>query len=346
VNRAACWLRVAVTCVSVAHFLNGCAAGSADDGDTDTRPVPPVAYKGVTAAMWSDINARRVSFGDPNDCQSRVQSIPTSGGVTVRPGADINAALKASPVVFLRRGTYKISKTISLDAGKKLIGVPGQIVTIDASSVDQAVHIRDNAMLINVRIRDARNVGINFYNAINDTGSSNALVYQVSVGRTGLSSPSSTGGVGFGVWQGAAYNCVVSTEAFDGWNQLGDSPVTANGGNADGYRNSYGAHHNTFIDSHAYRNSDDGFDFWDGGAAFVYFSSAYSNGQVPQGKTTTGDGNGFKLGRGDARHHLYSSIAYDNKAHGFDLTGNAKLPTLVECRASANGSRNWSWIEQ
>jgi hypothetical protein len=32
-------------------------------------------------------------------------------------------------------------------------------------------------------------------------------------------------------------------------------------------------------------------------------------------------------------------------AHGFDLNGNAKLPTLVDCTASANGQRDRSWVD-
>jgi hypothetical protein len=294
--------------------------------------------------MWSEINARRGSFGDSNDCQSRVLSLPASGGITLQPGGDINAALKSSSVVFLAGGTYKIAKTISLDAGKKLIGMPGQIVTIDASAVDQALHIRDSAVLANVRIRDARDVGISFYNAINDTGSSNTLVYQVSVGRTGLSSVTSNiSGTGFGVWQGAAYNCIVSTEAFDGWNEIGFNGVTSNGGDADGYRNTYGAHHNTFIDSHSYRNGDDGFDMWEGGVAFMYFNTSHDNGKTT-GKTVSGDGNGIKLGVGSVSHKLYKVDVFANKANGFDINGNTVQPTLLQCTATANGALNYAGI--
>lgn len=346
-------LRLVAIFLLSAHHFTGCAgpvSPSARPNDRSTSEARAwstpsgVAYKGVTAAMWSEINAQRASFGDSNDCQSRVSSIPASGGLTLQPGADINAALSASSVVFLSGGTYKISKTISLDAGKKLIGVAGQTVTIDASAVDQALHIRDSAVLANVQIRDAGNIGVSFYNAINDTGSSNALVYQVSVGRTGLSSAASnTNGTAFGVWQGASYNCIVSTEAFDGWNEIGYNGVTANGGDADGYRNTYGAHHNSFIDSHSYRNGDDGFDMWEGGVAFMYFNASHDNGKTT-GKTITGDGNGIKLGVGSVSHKLYKFNAYNNKANGFDLNGNTVQPTLVQCTATSNGANNFAGI--
>lgn len=296
--------------------------------------------------MWAEIDAQRSAFGDPNDCHAKVDALPTTGGVTLNPGADINAALASNSLVFLNGGTYKLSSTISLDAGKKLVGVAGQTVTIDASAVDQAVFIRDNAVLANVNIRDAIDVGVNFYNSNSDTGSSNSLVYRVSVGRTGLSSIPNSNGVGFGVWYGAANNCLVSTEAFDTWNEgATGSSVTASGGNADGYRNSFGAHHNTFIDSHSFRNGDDGFDMWEGGVAFMYFNTSHDNGKTT-GQAITGDGNGVKLGIGSVSHKFYKVNAFNNKANGFDINGNTVQPTLVQTSATGNGGSNYFGIVQ
>jgi len=303
-------------------------------------PLPGVAWTGVTAAMWSDINAQRAAFGDTNDCQARVTALPTSGGITLSPGADINAALRSSSLVFLQGGTYKLSSAISLDAGKKLIGIAGQIVTIDASAVQDAVDLRDNAVLANVMIRDAIDIGVNFYNPSTDAGSSGSLIYQVSVGRTGLPSTLNSNGVGFGVWYGAANNCLVSTEAFDTWNESGSTSTLASGGNADGYRNSYSAHHNTFIDSHAYRNGDDGFDMWEGGVAFMYYSNSRDNGKTT-GKSITGDGNGVKLGLGSVGHKLLKVEASNNKSNGFDINGNTVQPTLVQTTATGNGGTNY-----
>ena len=330
--------------IALALFAAGLPASPQSKGNAPPASDAPaaVAYRGVSASMWAEIEAHRASFGDPNDCHARVDAIPTSGGITLKAGADINAALKGHSLVFLAGGTYKLTRPISLDAGKKLIGLQGQSVTIDASAVQEAIYLRDNTVLANVNIRDAIDVGVNFYNASTDAGSSNSLVYQVSVGRVGLSSAPNANGVGFGIWYGATNNCLVSTEAFDTWNEEG-SEVTANGGNADGYRNSYRAHHNTFIDSHSYRNGDDGFDFWEGGVAFVYFSSAFENGKTT-GKPATGDGDGFKLGRGSVRHYLYRSTAYRNKANGFDVNGNAIQPALVKAESVANGQQDFSGV--
>ena len=338
-------LRCSITLALLAAALPTLACAQEATAPAASLATTGVAYRGVTAAMWTEINAQRLSFGDANDCQARVKAIPTSGGVTLEAGADINAALRANSLVFLTGGTYKLAKTISLDAGKKLIGVAGQAVTIDASAVEQAVWLRDNSVLANVSIRDAIDIGLNFYNAKSNIGSSNALAYEVSVGRTGLSPVPNDGGIGIILTQGASANCIVSTEVFDSWNEVGQSATTANGGNADGYSISFGAHHNSLIDSHSYRNGDDGFDMWEGGVAYLYFCSAFDIGKTT-GKAITGDGNGFKLGRGNVRHYLYKATAYRNKSHGFNLNGNSVAPVLVKSDAFGNGQPDYSGIDR
>ena len=115
-----------------------------------------------------------------------------------------------------------------------------------------------------------------------------------------------------------------------------------NGGNADGYALKFGANNNTLIDSHAYRNSDDGIDFWDGGAGFVYFSSAFDAGKTTgkQGK----DGNGIKLGIGNVRHNFYKTKAYNNLTNGFDINGNSVQPLLIQSEAFGNGGNDYQGV--
>ncbi|MCC7403218.1 MAG: hypothetical protein IT288_02370 [Bdellovibrionales bacterium] len=301
--------------------------------------VPPgVAFKGVTAAMWAEINSQRVIFGDPNDCQAKVQNIPTSGQ-TLNPcnGNCINTALSSSNVVILKGGTYAISNTIELKPGKTLIGAPGEEVIIDAKNVEEGLWLRGNNTLANVRLIDAGDVGLNF---LGDS----SLVYQVSVARTGWTSQINANGAGIGVWYEADNNCIVSVEVYDSYNESGNGcDVCANGGNADGIRNSFGASNNTFIDAHSFRNGDDGWDFWEGNVAFVYFGSSFDNGKTT-GKSITGDGNGIKLGRGSAQHRLYKTSANTNKADGFDLNGNTIQPWLVQCTATGNGGLDFAGI--
>src|SRR5258706_12834830 len=82
-------------------------------------------WTGVTAAMWAEINAQRALFGDQNDCQARIASLPTSGGKTIGPGADIAEMLRSNAVVFLTAGVYRLTdgKNLVVPAGKKLIGI-------------------------------------------------------------------------------------------------------------------------------------------------------------------------------------------------------------------------------
>lgn len=290
-------------------------------------------WTGVTASMWSEINSQRAAFGDTNDCQARVNAIPVSGGVTLKPGADINAALANNNVVFLSGGTYTPTYRITVPAGKKLIGVAGQVVTINAANVGYGAIVQNNAVLANLIIDSAQGDGVTLYHGPTDTGSTGALVYQVSSRRSGYYNANGDGSSGIRLTQNAANNCVVSSEAFDTWNVLG--APNDHGGNSDGINNSYGANNNSFIDVHSYRNGDDGIDMWEGGQAYFYFSSAHDNGKTT-GKSLTGDGNGIKLGTGSVAHKFYKTTATNNKSQGFDLNGNTVQPVLVQSTASGN----------
>lgn len=286
--------------------------------------------------MWSEIEAQRAALGDTNDCKARVDAVPNSGTV-IGPGADVNAALANANVVVLSGGTYTLSRSINIPVGKKLVGAAGQTVVIDASNVSRAFNVGNNATLANVVVADAREEGVVAYNPGSGT-SSGTLIYQVSVRRTGLKYTGGTGASGIFLTQGASYNCVVSSEVSDTWNELG--APNDHGGNADGVNNSNGAHHNTFIDVHSYRNGDDGIDMWDGGVAFFYFSRAFDNGKT-SGKTLTGDGNGIKLGIGSVAHKFYRTTANTNKAQGYNLNGNTVQPVLVQSTASGNGTTDY-----
>jgi hypothetical protein len=331
-----CWVEGSTTTAAVTPAPAPPAAAA-----PVTPPPAGVEWTGISTAMWAEINAQRSSFGDSNDCQARVNAIPTSGGVTLKPGADINAALASNSVVFLSGGTYKPTTRITVPAGKKLIGVAGQSVTIDASGVDFGAFVQNNAVLANVIIDSANGDGVNFYYAPTDTGSTGALVYQVSSRRSGFYNANGSGSSGIRVSQNATNNCIVSSESFDTWNVVG--APNDNGGNADGINNSFGAHNNTFIDVHSYRNGDDGFDMWQGGISYWYFSTSHDNGKTT-GKSITGNGNGIKVGVGNASHKFYKTNAINNKACGFVQNGNAQDPKLVQSTANGNSNGNYCYF--
>ncbi|WP_165795408.1 NPCBM/NEW2 domain-containing protein [Deinococcus koreensis] len=310
-------------------------------------PTPKnVAYRGVSAAMWSEIDARASQFGDPHNCHARVDRIPGSG-LTISPGDGnaISAALGRSNTVVLKGGTYRISDTVDL-SGKTLVGAPGEDVVIDGRDVLMAVRMGQGGTLSNVRIIDTRNVGIEL--------GSGGTAYRVSVARTGRSGRAS----GYLSTNGRAFvranddsrnNCVVSTEARDSYNDRRYDGtldgVTDQGGNGDGYVVSS----STIIDSYAYNNSDDGFDFWESKESnYVYFSEAFEGGKSPLGFPNptgkSGDGNGFKLGRGDQVHYIYKSRGFNNKQSGFTLNSNTGWPVIMGSEAFGNEMRDWDGL--
>ena len=327
-----------VELLSFALAVCACGGGLGSDAMVDPSPAPSaeVVYMGVTDAMWAEIETQRKVFGDPNDCRSRVAGIPVSGTTISACGGNcINNALAGSNTVILKGGKYTISNMVDL-VGKKLLGAPGEDVVIDATNVDEALRVGNGSVLSNLRVLDAGNIAVNFVG-------NNNLIYRVSAGRTGLSSRINSSGSGFAVHFGTANNCLVSTEAFDSYNEDGAGcAVCAHGGNANGYSLTFGANNNTLIDSHAYRNSDDGIDFWEGGAGFVYFSSAFDSGKTT-GKAGA-DGNGVKLGRGNVRHYFYKTKAYNNLANGFDINGNTVQPLLILSDAFGNGGIDYKGV--
>ncbi len=297
--------------------------------------VDGVAYSGLTPGMWAEIREQANRFGDNNRCQQRVNAIPSTGH-TIGPctGNCINQALANHDLVFLRPGRYRISEQIRFN-GKTLVGLDPTQVIIDASQVDRAMSIGSNSTVSNLTVVDARNSGI--------FATNNNTLYRVSVYRTGFSNHSNSTGSGIQIYRGSG-NCVVSVESSDGYNEDGNGCAPCeNGGNADGIYSKFQSSRNSFIDAHAYRNSDDGFDFWEStGPMFIYFSSAYRNGTNLAGNIT-GDGNGFKLGRGSFPVYIYKSRAYNNPSRGFDVNGNTVEPIAIGSESTGNG-RDWVGI--
>ncbi len=297
-----------------------------------------VAYTGVSDVMWNEINQRRSEFGDTNDCQSRVESIPTNGfELAPCQGNCVNDALANHDVVKLLPGVFTISSPVSI-VDKILIGAHPTNVVIDASQVDTGVWVQEAGKVSNLTIIDARNTGLKLGD---DTTS-----YRISVKRTGYSAHSNDNGAGVHSYNRSG-NCVVSVEVMDGYNEDGKGCSSCyNGGNADGFKISFGSGETSLIDCHATRNSDDGYDFWrSDGSNFIYYSTAFNNGEMLDGRVA-GDGNGFKLGIGNVKHYLFKSKAFNNPAHGFDVNGNQVTPLAVECESYNNGKLDWHGIER
>lgn len=322
---------------------DGFALFSIDNGSAPASRASH-AYNGVTRGRWNEINSQRMQFGDENQCQSKVNAIAESPDVIINSGdviSLIEAVNDGIQIIGLRGGTYPINDTIRLRDGQQLLGTNGETVVIDASAVDQAFQLYEGSTIANMSIVDARDSAVLLYD--------DNLIYRVSAGRTGYRNVENPNGTAIGVAHRGQNNCIVSVDAFESYNEISYPGSTcqaacANGGNADGIGIKFDAVHNTIIDGHAYRNSDDGYDFWQASTTYVYYGSAYENGEIPA--KLSGDGNGVKLGRAsetlDSTHYVYKTQAYNNNSNGFDRNTNTYLPQLVQTQASDNRGADYA----
>lgn len=291
----------------------------------------PKLFTPMTAALWAEVNTTRTGFGDPNDCQAMVNAIPQDGMVLDPCDGDcIQSALDSNTTVRLNPGNYNITSAIRV-SGKNLIG-NGDGVVIRAGESEQGIRLDTGSTLSNLTVIGASDIGVALF------ASSNNLIHQVSVSRTGLSSNINSTGRGFQIFE-SDNNCIVSSQATESMNEDGNGCETCeNGGNADGFTLNFASNQNSIINSFASNNADEGFDFWEGGSAFVYLSQATDNGKLVERPAE--DGNGFELGRGSAAHFLYKATANNNNANGFDQNNNTTPSVLSQSTATGNGQIN------
>ena len=284
--------------------------------------------KGVSEDQWAIIER----IGDPLNCKERIKRIKNvqkSKTITaeefLKNGDIIQEYLATFPVVKLENGQYQLTDPIRVPAGKILLGTQDTNILADKVSVA----IFNKGAISNLLISNAKEHAVILV--------SNSDVYNVVVRNTGVSK--TINDIGNGIDSnglGSSGNCLVSVEVSHGYNERGTSHKTEKGGNADGFAVRNGAHDITFIDTHAHHNSDDGYDFWKGGANAsiskdkptirIFYSSANFNGKNPL--TPNGDGNGFKLGSGDGNQKnrgkdkgsrlIHGSVPCFNASHGFD----------------------------
>ncbi|MQM25607.1 right-handed parallel beta-helix repeat-containing protein [Glycomyces albidus] len=125
-----------------------------------------------------------------------------------------------------------------------------------------------------------------------------------------------------------------------GLDSHGNRDPRKNGESADGLAIKQGTGTgNVVIGARLWNNADDGFDSWDFLSPIVIEDSvAWGNGVDRWGfPDWEGDGNGFKLGRGDANHEVTGSIAFENAVGGFIDNGNTASLRLEDNTAWANG---------
>jgi parallel beta-helix repeat protein len=95
-------------------------------------------------------------------------------------------------------------------------------------------------------------------------------------------------------------------------------------GDADGFVFSANSNNNVLTGNRSWHNSDDGYDLWDSPPIVLENNWAFRNG-YDASMQPTGDGNGFKLGRGNGGHLVRRNVAWGNKAFGFDENTGAPM---------------------
>ena len=307
-------------------------------------PVPAeVVYKGVNEEQWKTID----KIGDPLNCRKQVYNFQKlnrnkffeiNENDCINNKDCINEALTKYDQIFLRQGTYRIGVEGIRLKNKILSGYPGEIIIINAQDSPTGVTM-NNSILSNLIIQNSGNIGIRIIQ--------NNLIYRIVVGNTGVYSRSSTRGIGFE--QDGRYdangNCVVSAEAYNGFNHASGSGQQCKGCSADGFDVKHNASNATFIDAHGHHNSDHGFDFYAGGDFYspkgggeksirpvirVFYSSANKQRNFLR---SGGDNGGWKLdGEGqqydkvfELSRLIYGSVACSNPKTGFTKPGKTKL---------------------
>ena len=305
--------------------------------------------KAITKEQWNIIE----NIGDPQNCFARLSLVDKIKlGAVINPKIYaqnknyIKQTLNKNKTVFLENGIFQLDETINLD-GKILIGSEKTI--LDASLLETGV-IVSNGTLKNVRIINAKKIGVSVIK--------NSNLHNVIIENTGVGVEDNSKGHGVSILgENSTGNCLVSVEAYNGYNKAGDN-CCKNGGNADGFQIKYGANGVTLVDTHGHHNSDDGFDLWKSGhdapikkediIIRFYYSSANLNGKNPL--TPDGDGNGFKLGSRDkyqapkkdkGARLIYGSVACYNKLNGFDRNGTKMKIFAGRLQASGNGAEQF-----
>lgn len=264
-------------------------------------------------------------------------------------GSDSNAGTLAAPfkgitkaqsvaaagdTVYLRGGTYNISasqiaRTDTLYAyvhdisksGINYLAYPGETPIFDFSTVKPA-GLRVTAFFVsasNCYFKGFHITGVQV-TITTHTGSEcvrvegNSNTFELLSTHDGM-------GSGIELTRHAADNLVLNCDSYNNWDSVSEGGA---GGNSDGFGCHTTGAGNVFRACRAWNNSDDGFDcITCAGAATFDHCWSYSN-----GKQSSGDGNGFKIGGFGADpttvppspvpvHTVMYCLSANNKSHGF-----------------------------
>ena len=312
-------------------------------------------WRGVNDSQWDII--QKLDAG--NDCQQRIEKIDqidlsSAYKITLDTYLEdhkiLETALRKNDVVVLDEGVYPIQGLgLRISNGKTLIGQGGVVLDMTqvqkmGSSTHAALHVTGQSAIKGITVFNAPDAGIRL--------SYGSTAYQVISKNSGRNSANvSTEGAGFYLKGSEAVNlCVVSAVSTGSYNLIGSNSKTERGGNADGFKVSFGAHNVSIIDGHAHQNSDDGYDFWAAGnpakktevAVKIFYSSATKNG------VDNGDGEGFKMGGSSGKDFgarlVYGSAACRNKHYGFTYNKTPTKLIVKNLKAAGNKKKGFNKV--
>jgi hypothetical protein len=282
-----------------------------------------------------------------------------TGTSLAAPFATVTKAISkvvAGDTIFVRSGTYTVSTTVSISkAGTATNHIVLTVYQPDMVDANSRPVFDFSSMTLSSSNRGFNLSGANYWdiygivikgagdNGMNVTGTSYTTITFCSFTRnrdTGLQ----MGGLSHHLY---ITNCDSYENA-----DLGTGSTTA-GGNADGFSPKLDVGDSIFFRGcRAWMNSDDG---WDGYlrpsnnvTTFLEDCWAFRNGYYwLDGSTTTSEnGNGFKMGGSDNKDLAHNfvvvkSLAFYNKANGYDQNSNAGSIYLYNCSAYQNLGRDY-----
>jgi len=240
-------------------------------------------------------------------------------------------AASAGDTVWLRGGTYKVSKQIKLSKSGssdtqriKFWAYAKEAPLIDFSTYDSTNKAADTPALLvtgnwlHLKGLEIANVpvgasGDHSISALRSEGASNNTYELLNI--------HGNFGPGLFISKGTGGNLILNVDSHDNYDKDGSQ---GDGQNADGF----GVHYqesgpSTIIRGcRAWLDSDDGYDLISQEVPVIVedswaFSNGYSNGG--SGKPADGNGNGFKMGSSQTgiRHIVRNNVAWKNRAAGF-----------------------------
>ncbi|PKL83567.1 MAG: hypothetical protein CVV24_04425 [Ignavibacteriae bacterium HGW-Ignavibacteriae-3] len=272
-----------------------------------------------------------------NDSNSGTKSLPYS---TISKAL---AVVAAGDTIFLRGGRYILNSTISIsksgtiDKYLHLFAYPGERPLLDFSSMsysssNRGILLKSSYWYIN---------GLD----VKGAGDNGMLIESGNYNTVEFCSFFENRDTGLQLAKGASGNRIINCDSYNNY----DPPL---GGNADGFAPKLDVGSwNYFYGCRAWQNSDDG---WDGYlrpsndiTTVLENCWSFNNGYLKNGISSSGNGNGIKMGGSDNKdlaHNfiLRNCLTFDNRVKGFDQNNNRGSMTLYNCTGFRNGTYNFS----